>query len=268
MLWSDFLQKQDQILSSVGGAGSSDAALPPGYIASFLSDAVPEGWLKLDGSVIEISANPVLYALFGDRYNGGLDELNTRANAASLAPVMTSNTAPAGYSASASSVYGAGYEAYNAFDGTTGGTDGWIATRGVYTGWLRIDLPSAVGLTDYRITARGYTGSAPRDWTVQGSTDGTNWVTLDTRSGIGAWAVGEARSYELDASQLAATYSKFRLNVTAVVSNDSYLAIGEWQINGGTPILLQPPASGSFRVPRLTAAPADLPGAVWCVKAG
>ncbi len=259
--------KLDQLLAG-GSASGSVTALPPGYVAPFMADSIPDGWVKMDGQALAIADYPVLYALFADRFSNGFDELTTRSQASSLVPAMTSNTAPSGFIASASSTY-AGYPAYIAFDGITGGTNAWITTSGVYTGWLRIDLPAVKGVTSYSITGRGSTGSEPSDFTLEGSNDGgSTWTVLDTRSGETLWAVGSTRSYELDASQLAATYNSIRLNITASGAPDSHLAIGELMINGGDPVVLPPPDIGQFRVPNLKSSPADLPGAVWCVKVG
>lgn len=260
--------KLDQLLDS-GGASGSITALPPGYIAPFMSDSIPDGWVKMDGQALSIADNPVLFALFSDRYNNDLDELTTRSQAASLVPAMTSNTAPAGFVASASSTYGSPYLAFSAFDGVASSTNAWITAAGVFTGWLRIDLPAPKGITSYSITSRALTGSDPADFTLEGSNDaGETWTVLDTRTGEIGWAVGSQRSYELDASQLAATYSSIRLNITASGTPDSYLAVAELVINGGDPVVMAAPDAGQFRVPNLKASPADLPGSAWCVKAG
>lgn len=261
-------QKLDQLLAG-GGASGSVAAMPPGYLAPFLPDAIPSGWLAMNGQAIAISDNPMLYALFADRYNKTIDELATRAAAISLVPAMTAANKPAGYTASASSSYGAGYEAFRAFDGVIGGINGWITSSGVYTGWLRIDLPQAKNITSYAITNRGDIGSEPQDFTLEGSNNGgASWVVLDSRSGEINWPLASTRSYELDSSQLASAYTSIRLNIIKSTTADSYLAIGELKINGGSVVMSPTVAMGQFRLPNLKSSPADLPGAVWCVKAG
>lgn len=266
--YSRIEQKLDQLLAGGGGSGAT-AALPPGYVGPFMAGAIPDGWAAMDGRALAIADNPVLYALFADRYNNSFDELSTRSQASSLVPAMTSNTAPSGFVATASSSYGVGYEAFRAFDGIKSGINAWITSSGVYTGWLRIDLPVSKGVTSYSITGRADIGSDPSDFTLEGSNDGgATWTVLDTRSGEINWPVGSTRSYELDASQLAATYNSIRLSVIASGTPDSYLAIGELIINGGDPAVFPPPDIGQFRVPNLKSSPADLPGSVWCVKLG
>lgn len=264
--------KLDQLLANGGWASSgAAAALPPGYIAAFVDGAIPSGWQKLDGSALAIADNPVLYALFGDRYAAMLDELTTRAQAASIVPPMTSNTAPAGYTASASSQYSATFAPFCAFDGVLPITDAsncWMAASSTCAGWLAIALPAAKGLCKYKITSRGNTGADPSAFTREGSNDGIQWTVLDTRTGITNWTIGSSNTFELDASKLAATYNRFRLNVTACASADSYLAIGELTLYGGTPVIGSPPPAGQFRVPNLASSATAMPGGAWCVKLG
>lgn len=257
------------VLTAISNSGSSAGSLPPGYIGAFLPGAIPDGWAVLDGQSAVIADNPVLYALFGDRYSNAVDEPNTRANAASLIPAMTANDAPAGYTASASSVYSASYPAYEAFDSVTGpNTDSsWCSANAVNTGWLQILMPAAKGLTRYAISSRDSTGSAPGTWTLQGTQDGgTSWDVLDSRTGESNWSGGVTNTYELDSSKLAGVYNGFRLNVTAPYGT-GFLAISQLQLFGGDPILFTTP-TGQFGLPNLSSSPTDLPGGVWCVKKG
>lgn len=268
--YSRIEQKLDQLLAGGGGA-SAVAALPPGYVGPFMAGAIPDGWAAMDGRALAIADNPVLYALFADRYSNGFDEFSTRWQASNLVPLMTSDTSPSGFVASASSFYAIfnPYKAFNGVKGSGGDDDGWVLESGVFTGWLRIDLPVSKGVTSYSITARSLTANEPSDFTFEGSNDGgATWTVLDTRTGEINWPPGSTRSYELDTSQLAATYSSFRLNVTASSGTDSFLAIGELTINGGDPVFFGPTDPGQFRVPNLKSSPADLPGSVWCVKLG
>jgi len=262
--------KLDQLLDS-GGASGSITALPPGYMAGFMSDAIPDGWIPLDGSESPtIADNPVLFALFGTRHNNPVDELTTRANAVNLIPALTANNAPSPYVASASTEY-SGYQAYKAFDSVTAAdysSSCWITASGVLTGWLMIELATATGLTKYTITTRAGAGADPKDWTVEGSNDGgESWQVLDTRTGETGWGdAGTSRTYELDASKLDGVYTAFRLNVTAS-EGTTYLAISQLTMYGGTPVITQTP-DGEFGLPNLKSSPAGFTGGVWCVKAG
>ena len=76
----------------------------------------------------------------------------------------------------------------------------------------------------YRIyfgTAQPDDRRAPRNWTFAGSTNNTDWITLDSRSGQTGWSNGESRTFSF---VNAATYRYYRLQVTARVS-DTYLEL-------------------------------------------
>ena len=124
---------------------------------------------------------------------------------------------------SASSVYDSTgtYLAYKAFDGTTGR---WLSSA-TTTGWLRFDLGQGVSkiVRKYTVGMAGSgAGNAPKNFTFQGSNDGTAWTTLDTRSNEISWSNNEVRNYAFDNTT---AYRQYRLNITA--SNNSVITIGE-----------------------------------------
>ena len=52
------------------------------------------------------------------------------------------------------------------------------------TGWLQVRLAHPAAVVRYALTsANDAPERDPRDWNLQGSNDGTNWTTLDTRTG-------------------------------------------------------------------------------------
>ena len=52
------------------------------------------------------------------------------------------------------------------------------------TGWLAAKLAKPVVVDRYALTsANDFPGRDPKDWTLQGSQDGTTWTDLDTRTG-------------------------------------------------------------------------------------
>lgn len=272
--------KLDQLLATVSGSGTvsgpasaSCTGFPTGYIAAYLRSAIPSGWLPLDGQPATINDNPVLYGMFGGRYSDALDEQATRAAAISLIPAMTANGQPAGYMASASSIYAdvhAAYKAFNRLPRDVDGGDGWVTARYVYTGWLRIDMPVAMGVAKYAITSyEGGEVPGPIVFALEGSTDGgATWTVLDSRSMEVKWAKDETRVYELDYAALSGVYASLRINIHDPGYPLIYVGIKELTIYGGQPIYFPPSAAGQFRLPNLSSSPADLPGAVWCVKAG
>jgi fibronectin type 3 domain-containing protein len=100
--------------------------------------------------------------------------------------------------------------AAKAFDGSvdtkwlTSGNTGWLQYyfRGIAKTVVRYDLSSANDVP----------GRDPRDWQFQGSHDGTNWITLDTRTGEIFTARKQTRPYPISNNT---GYEYWRLNITA-----------------------------------------------------
>jgi len=155
-----------------------------------------------------------------------------------LTPIMTSNTTPSGYVASASTEYDADHVAWKAFNGTVSGlVDCWITASGTTTGWLAIQCQSAITATSYKITSRSYsdaTTCSPKSWYFQGSNNGANWTTLDQRSNISTWTAAETKEFSV-ASPVA--YAYHRLYVTANCGNASYMGLGELELIGASQII-------------------------------
>lgn len=142
---------------------------------------------------------------------------------------MTSNSDPAPYVAAASTCYcfGIGFP-YQAFDGNSGGSY-WLGTNGG-ADWLRIDLGSgnSKALSYYEITVNSVPEPtrAPKNWTMEGSTDATSWTVLDTIVGETSWSSGETRSFICD-SPNGTPYRYYRINITANNGDATYTQIGE-----------------------------------------
>ncbi|WP_144370168.1 hypothetical protein [Myxococcus stipitatus] len=139
----------------------------------------------------------------------------------SQVPVMTSATLPGGI-VTRSGAFGAGYEAWLAFDGVVGTGSMWISGLKQTPAWLGYewtDGPRQIVRYAIHFSNGSLTSRAPKDWTLQGW-NGSQWVVVDTRTNEVNWGGSERRVYSLAAS---ATYSKFRLQVTD--DNDSRTGI-------------------------------------------
>ncbi|MFD7712265.1 GH92 family glycosyl hydrolase [Streptomyces sp. NPDC059786] len=80
------------------------------------------------------------------------------------------------------------------------------------TGWVEFDLDSPVKLAAYALTsANDHDERDPKDWTLQGSADGKDWKTLDTRTGESFSERFQTRTYDLAEP---AEYQHFRLEIT------------------------------------------------------
>lgn len=268
-------KKLDQILSSLssapgsGGGSDGSAGLPIGWMQAFHPSAIPDGWLPMDGRFVPTTAYPALYAMLGDAFSFRVEEAEARSSATSIVPVMTSNTAPSGV-ASASAVDSDYFAAWKAFDGSG---VGWLMPYNVSSGWLEYVLPDGQTrhLVSYTIKPRVNDAeiSAPRDWSIQGSNDGTTWDVLDTRAGESRWGSNQTNgiSYELDTSQMMKSYSHFRLVITAKNEGSGYCGCAELTLMGLETLPTAQAPDGHFGLPLMTSSPTPIPGGVWCIKA-
>lgn len=97
----------------------------------------------------------------------------------------------------------------NAFDGDKGTK--WLAFA--RTGWIQAQLREPRTVTNYALTsANDVPERDPKDWTLQGSADGTTWTAVDARTGQTFDGRGVTRTFEVADPQ---PYLYYRLTVTA-----------------------------------------------------
>ena len=143
-------------------------------------------------------------------------------------PVMTSNSAPSGVAAASTEVNSSN-QAFGAFDriyNSSATNTRWIASA--TTGWLRYDFGAGNSkvIKMYAIGAgNGITTQLPKDWTFQGSNDGSSWTTLDTKATQPAWSEDEYRYYN---TSNTTAYRYYRINITANQGATDYCAVGEF----------------------------------------
>ena len=157
------------------------------------------------------------------------------------------------YISSASSIYAAGNEAYRAFDksGGSGGSGIWNSvyaynssgtpissastTAGgiTYNGeWIQIQLPSLISLVSYSIQCRtDLVNQMPNTFVVLGSTDGSTWNLVDSRSGF-TWTNGQTITFTLSSPSLF--YNYYRYIVTTLNGTFGYTSVAEWILYGSS----------------------------------
>ena len=132
-------------------------------------------------------------------------------------PTMTSNIVPSGV-ASGSTSLGANYDPYKAFDKSINPWTGYAATTRATVASptiLQYKFTAPVVINKYGINLYLSNGAAlPKDWTFQGSVNGTEWVVLDTRSVTGL-SNGVQTFYQYTAPNSTA-YLYYRLVVTDI----------------------------------------------------
>lgn len=148
-------------------------------------------------------------------------------------PLMTTNSNASGYptgtyTASASSVYSTTNIAWNAFDKNRVSGASWRTANAVLTGSVQLQYPSAVTAVKYELQWNGSTNYSrfPKNFTFQGSTNGTDWTTLDTVTNASVSATYQSIVYDVDAGSQGA-YNYYRLNVTANNGSTTCLELGQ-----------------------------------------
>ncbi|PVY71644.1 discoidin domain-containing protein [Pectobacterium versatile] len=155
-------------------------------------------------------------------------------SSSSVIPLMTSNTLPVGYTASASNESLGTYKAFIAFDGSNNsgpppncwGTDGTWVPSVARPHWLQIDLPSKEAIGGYQITNRSQLDMGNvRTWKLQGSNDnGVTWADLHSVTDDMNNNSGAVRNFILSQS---ASYKTYRLLITAINGSSPYVTISE-----------------------------------------
>ncbi|OCT12942.1 hypothetical protein A8709_21715 [Paenibacillus pectinilyticus] len=113
-----------------------------------------------------------------------------------------------------------GEEKEKAFDGASA-TKWLIFTN---AGWIQYHYTAAKVVNKYDITsANDVPARDPKNWTLKGSNDGTNWTTLDTRSNETFASRLQVKTYTFTNST---PYTYYRLDVSAN-SGDANLQIAE-----------------------------------------
>lgn len=146
-------------------------------------------------------------------------------------PAMTSNTAPAGHVASASSQESP-YNAYRAFDKSNVATNTWATFLGLYANcWVQRQTPSAILVGAYRIVHNNGSGRAPNTFELQGSNDGSSWATLDSRAGQTGWASsGTVETRYFTVPNPTTAYFYHRLSITANNGDTNYTTVNELEL--------------------------------------
>ena len=104
--------------------------------------------------------------------------------------------------------------------------------------WAQYDLGEAQPLARYTLTSGNDADQRdPRDFSVQGSNDGTTWTTLDERSGESFTERGQTRAFDLD--ETSEPYLHYRLEITANQSG-RLVQLADWEPISSLDAVLEP----------------------------
>lgn len=131
---------------------------------------------------------------------------STRTSAIS---VMTGYTGPEGTASANTELNGTTNAAWKAFDGTT---NFWSTFTATVAGILQFQFNSARVIRAYDIVASTTANSSPRNWTLEGSNNGSSWTTIDTQTGI---TIATSATWKSPTLANTTAYLYYRLNITA-----------------------------------------------------
>jgi len=174
------------------GVAAADPAAPPDFYSSFEAGDTQPTWN--DTVDTDASGKPKAF---------GVNGANGTAIPGDIRGKVTES------SASSENTDG-GEVVANLFDATT--DTKWLAWNP--TAWAQANLSEATSITHYAIaSANDHDERDPKDWTLQGSNNGTDWTQLDKQTGQSFASRFQQNNYKLAAP--TAPYKFFRLDVTA-----------------------------------------------------
>ncbi|WP_252727964.1 GH92 family glycosyl hydrolase [Curtobacterium salicis] len=105
----------------------------------------------------------------------------------------------------------------------------WLAFQD--TGVITYRLDQAETLRQYSLTsANDAPGRDPQAWTLEGSTDGSTWTTVDTQSAQSFSGRGKTNQYT---AATPGSYAQYRLRITRN-SGDGITQLADWSISDGS----------------------------------
>lgn len=154
-------------------------------------------------------------------------------------PVMTSNTTPSGVAFSTSGSAGATLP-YMAFDQSTTVYWSGLASN---SGSIGYQFTSGKIIKQYAFLSVALNQNNPRNWTFEGSNDGTAYTTIETVTGF---TTAASTWYVRNVSSNTTSYAYYRMNITAVQISGFQPSIMELQMTESTGSVYGTIASGSF----------------------
>ena len=154
-----------------------------------------------------------------------------------ITPVMTSNTTPAPYVASASGQIDTNYLPWGAF--TKESEKEWVVNK--TSGWIKLDYGVSTKISAYGIRARALSKTAtapeqaPKSFSLYGSNDDSTYELLSSLSNEVLWTPFEERNYNIGFN---VSYRYYKLVIASNNGHSSNVGISElnfYQDDGITP---------------------------------
>ncbi|MGO1520564.1 MAG: fasciclin domain-containing protein [Sphingobacterium sp.] len=96
--------------------------------------------------------------------------------------------------------------------------------------WMQVELHQETAANAYTLTsANDFPDRDPKDWTLQGSHNGSDWVTLDSKSGEEFTSRFQQRVFWINNTT---AYKFYRLNIQGLRNGNSF-QMADWSVNRG-----------------------------------
>lgn len=181
-----------------------------------------------DGKTRLDSATALTMWAASTAYSLGTFRRNYVPESTTAIPLMTSNTAPSGV-CFGSPTFGS-YNWYKPFSANAAAdyTEAWIVAG--TAGHLGYQFVSPIVIAAYALTPVAESGAnlhTPKSWTFEGSNNGTDWTTLDTRADITDWqGVPLPSVRKLFSFSNVTPYTYYRVNISQA-NEGSYMGLGK-----------------------------------------
>lgn len=128
---------------------------------------------------------------------------------------------------------------------TDGSASTWWQSNTLETALLQVTLPTAKYIDTYELGAESgtYAVTAPRSWTLKGSSDGAEWTTIDAKTGVAGFSGATRKRFSMDAP---GTYKHLQLHITETsdTSQNRLPALSEWTLSRATTGIETPDMAG------------------------
>ena len=154
-------------------------------------------------------------SIYGINFNAGEGSGEIPTTETPQIPIMISNTSPSGV-ASASSILGANFDAYMAFNGQSANLQtmngGWLASNSDSAPWLKYHFDSAVKFDSIKIETANNSTATSKVIYIEGSNDDVTWenVLLNSESVTLIFALREYTNYTFNLNGESYTYLRLR----------------------------------------------------------
>jgi hypothetical protein len=154
-----------------------------------------------------------------------------------ITPIMTGSNAPSGL-VTASSSFSAARLPWFAMDGDIGAdNDAWTSTINSFPNWLQYQSASSNSAKQFMVIP--YPNNGPRDFTFQGSSNGTDWTTLSAGTVPNSVAAGYKWVYQFTNNTTPFCYYR----ITTTNGYSGYTVIAEIDVSSGIDVPFMTSAS-------------------------